>query len=133
MTAAVADFCPAEAQARKIKKEAVSEIKLERTRDILAEIASQRRPGQLVVGFAAETDHVIENAAAKLHAKRLDLIVANDVTQDGAGFEVDTNVVTLLFPDGRERPLELLGKFNAAIGALVKVVMLGGTGVRFKV
>ena len=133
MTAAVADFRPAEAQVWKFKKEAVSEIRLERTRDILAEIASQRRPGQLVVGFAAETDHVIENAAAKLHAKRLDLIVANDVTQDGAGFEVDTNVVTLLFADGRQKPLEMMGKFEAANRVLDEVVELRRTGVRFQV
>jgi phosphopantothenoylcysteine decarboxylase/phosphopantothenate--cysteine ligase len=133
MTAAVADFRPAEAQAWKIKKEAVSEIKIERTRDILAEIASQRHPGQLVVGFAAETDHAIENAAAKLHAKRLDLIVANDVTQNGAGFDVDTNVVTLLFPDGRQDPLEMMSKLEVAHRILDEVVELRRTGARFQV
>ncbi|PYU94552.1 MAG: bifunctional phosphopantothenoylcysteine decarboxylase/phosphopantothenate--cysteine ligase CoaBC [Acidobacteria bacterium] len=133
MTAAVADFRPAEAQARKIKKEVVSAITLERTRDILAEIASQRRPGQLVVGFAAETDHVTENAAAKLHAKRLDLIVANDVTENGAGFDVDTNVVTLLFPDGRQKPLAMMSKFEAANRILDEVVELRRTGARFQV
>ena len=94
---------------------------------------SRRRPGQLVVGFAAETDHVIENAAAKLHAKRLDLIVANDVTQNGAGFEVDTNVVTLLFADGRQKPLEMMGKFEAANRVLDEVVELRRTGARFQV
>jgi len=67
-----------------------------------------------VVGFAAETDHLLENAASKLHAKRLDLVVANDVAQEGAGFEVDTNIVTLIFPDGRQKPLEKMSKLDVA-------------------
>ena len=128
MAAAVADFRPAEAPAHKIKKEAVSAIPLERTRDILAEIAERRRSDQLVVGFAAETDHVLENAAAKLRAKRLDLVVANDVTQDGAGFDVDTNIVTLLFPDGRQHSLEKMSKLDVAQRILDEVVELRRKG-----
>ena len=128
MAAAVADFRPAEAHAHKAKKEAVSAIPLERTRDILAEIAERRRSDQLVVGFAAETDHVLENAAAKLRAKRLDLVVANDVTQDGAGFDVDTNIVTLLFPDGRQHSLEKMSKLDVAQRILDEVVELRRKG-----
>ena len=115
MAAAVADFRPASVQPRKIKRlEGVPELKLEPTRDILAEIGANRRLDQLVVGFAAETDRVRENAAAKIRAKHLDLIVANDVTVEGAGFDSDTNIVTLLFPDGTEKPLEKMSKFEVA-------------------
>lgn len=125
MAAAVADFRPAEARAAKIKKQGgVLTLKMEPTRDILAEIAARRRPEQLVVGFAAETENSLENAAAKLRAKRLDLVVVNDVTQEGAGFEVDTNIVTLLFSDGRERPLEKMSKFEVANRVLDGVVEL---------
>ena len=115
MAAAVADFRPVQIKAGKIKKEGGTPVvRLEPTRDILAGVADRRRPGQLVVGFAAETDHLIENAAKKLREKRLDLIVANDVTQDGSGFDSDTNVVTLLFPDGRRKPLDKMSKTDVA-------------------
>ena len=125
MAAAVADFRPAEIRQRKIKrKDGIPAIKLEATRDILAEVASRRRSGQLLVGFAAETDQVLENAAAKLRSKRLDLMVANDVTQEGAGFDVDTNIVTLLFSDGRRLPLEKMSKFDVAQTILDSVIEL---------
>jgi phosphopantothenoylcysteine decarboxylase / phosphopantothenate---cysteine ligase len=130
MAAAVADFRPAEFQAQKLSKHELSELKLARTPDILAEIALRRRAGQLVVGFAAETGHVLEKASAKLAAKRLDLMVANDVTQEGAGFEVDTNIVTLLFPGGRAKPLEKMSKFDVAQRILDEVVELRSAGVR---
>ena len=129
MAAAVADFRPAEINAGKLKKQDVSEVKLTKTRDILAEIAAGRRRDQVVVGFAAETDHVLENAAAKLRSKRLDLMVANDVTQNGAGFAVDTNIVTLLFPDGRQKPLEKMTKFDAANHILDEIVELRRAGL----
>ena len=125
MAAAVADFRPEEVQATKIKKrDGAPVVKLRPTRDILGEIAGRRRNGQLVVGFAAETDDVLENAAAKAKAKRLDLVVANDVTQVGAGFDVDTNIVTLLFPDGRRKALEMMSKFDVANRVLDEVVEL---------
>ncbi|HZP01965.1 MAG TPA: bifunctional phosphopantothenoylcysteine decarboxylase/phosphopantothenate--cysteine ligase CoaBC [Terriglobia bacterium] len=125
MAAAVADFRPARPEARKIKKaDGAPVVELEATRDILAEVAQRRRAGQLVVGFAAETDHLIENAAKKLHDKRLDLIVANDVTRDGAGFNSDTNIVTLLFADGRSRPLDKMSKLDLAHRILDEVVSL---------
>ncbi len=125
MAAAVADFRPAGVQAQKIKKQnGIPDIRLEPTRDILAEIASLRRPDQVVVGFAAETDRVTENAAAKLRGKRLDLVVANDVTQEGAGFDVDTNIVTLVFPDGRQILLQKMSKLDVAQRILDEVVEL---------
>jgi phosphopantothenoylcysteine decarboxylase / phosphopantothenate---cysteine ligase len=128
MAAAVADFRPAEVQARKLKRrDGIPAIKLEATRDILAEVASRRHEQQLVVGFAAETDQVLDNAGAKLRAKRLDLMVANDVTQAGAGFDVDTNIVTLLFPDGRCKPLEEMSKLEVAHHVLDEVVELRAT------
>ncbi len=134
MAAAVADFRPAEALQGKVKKQnGFKALKLEPTCDILAEIARRRRSEQLVIGFAAEAERVLENAAEKLRAKRLDLIVANDVTQDGAGFEVDTNVVTLLFPDGRTKPLEKMSKFDVANHVLDEVVEIRRQGSRFKV
>ncbi len=124
MAAAVADFRPANPQAGKIKKlDGPQVMNLEPAVDILAELS--RRPrcaGQIVVGFAAETENLIENAAAKLRAKHLDLMVANDVSRDDAGFDVDTNVVTLLFPDGRTIPLEKMSKFDVAHRVLDEVV-----------
>ena len=125
MAAAVADFRPADVRAQKIKKrDGLQNIRLKRTRDILSEVVKRRRANQLVVGFAAETDRVVENAAQKLRAKRLDMIVANDVTQEGAGFDADTNIVTLLFPDGRKVALEKMSKFEVANRVLDEVVEL---------
>ncbi len=126
MAAAVADFRPAAPHAGKIKKpDGPQVMNLEPAVDILAELSRRpRRAGQIVVGFAAETDNLIENAAAKLRAKRLDLMAANDVSRDDAGFDVDTNVVTLLFPDGRTIPLEKMCKFDVANRVLDQVVEL---------
>jgi len=123
MAAAVADFRPANPQAGKIKKQrGAPDVKLEPTTDILAEISRRRRKGQIIVGFAAETEDVIENAAAKLHAKGLDLLVANDVSQKDVGFDVDTNIVTLLFPDGRKTALEKMSKLDVAGHILDEIV-----------
>jgi phosphopantothenoylcysteine decarboxylase / phosphopantothenate---cysteine ligase len=125
MTAAVADFQSSSAVDHKIKKQdGTVTLQLKPTRDILSEVRSQRRPGQCVVGFAAETDHVLENAAAKLHSKGLDLIVANDVTQEGAGFAVDTNIATILFPDGRREALPQMTKLQLADRVLDAVAQL---------
>jgi phosphopantothenoylcysteine decarboxylase/phosphopantothenate--cysteine ligase len=96
---------------RKIKKQAgVPEIVLEPTVDILAGLGAAKRPGQTLVGFAAETDRVRQNASSKLVAKGADLIVANDVTAPGAGFEHDTNQVVILDADGTEREVPLADK-----------------------
>ena len=105
MAAAVSDFRPAHYQAQKEKKtDAALSLQLERTPDILATL-TERKLHQTVVGFAAETQHLAENARAKLAAKRCDLIVANDLTQPGAGFATDTNTVTLFAADGSDETL----------------------------
>jgi phosphopantothenoylcysteine decarboxylase/phosphopantothenate--cysteine ligase len=124
LAAAVADYRPVEQRTEKIKKsDAALTISLEPTTDILAEVA--RNKGQkIVVGFAAETDHVAENARMKLSAKNADLIVANDVTAEGAGFDHDTNVVTLLSRDGRNLALPKMSKSEVAQRILDEVVRL---------
>jgi len=134
MAAAVADFRPAEVYPRKIKKrDGVPTLKLEPTPDILAMLAPRRRPGQLVVGFAAETENLLANAAAKLRDKRLDFIVANDLLQEGAGFDADTNIVTLVFPDGHSKPLQKMSKLDVAQRILDEIVALRkDSGVRIQ-
>ena len=124
LAAAVADYRPVERHAEKIKKsDAALTIFLEPTTDILAEVA--RNKGQkIVVGFAAETDHVAENARKKLSAKNADLIVANDVTAEGAGFDHDTNIVTLFSRDGRDLALPKMSKSEVAQRILDEVVRL---------
>jgi phosphopantothenoylcysteine decarboxylase/phosphopantothenate--cysteine ligase len=98
-------------------------LSLEPTPDILASVA--RNKGQrLVVGFAAETDHVAENARKKLAAKNADLIVANDVTAKGAGFDQDTNVVTLFPRDARDLALPRMHKSEVAQRILDELVRL---------
>jgi phosphopantothenoylcysteine decarboxylase/phosphopantothenate--cysteine ligase len=122
--AAVADYRPAEAQPQKIKrfKEPLT-LRLEPTPDILAESA-QAKGDRLIVGFAAETDHVAENARKKLTAKNADLIVANDVTAKGAGFDHDTNIVTLFSRDGRDLALPKLSKSEVAQRILDEILRL---------
>ncbi|HEY6386515.1 MAG TPA: phosphopantothenoylcysteine decarboxylase, partial [Candidatus Acidoferrum sp.] len=88
-------------------------IHFEPTPDILAE-AAQTKGNRIIVGFAAETDHLAENARKKLAVKNADLIVANDVTAEGAGFDHDTNVVTLFSRDGRDLALPKLSKSEVA-------------------
>ncbi|MGH9214398.1 MAG: bifunctional phosphopantothenoylcysteine decarboxylase/phosphopantothenate--cysteine ligase CoaBC [Acidimicrobiales bacterium] len=111
MAAAVADFRPVSRSARKLKKsEGVPEIVLEPTPDILATLGRHKRSGQTLVGFAAETHDLRKNAGAKLAAKGADIVVANDVSAPGAGFEHDTNQVTLLFADGVARDLPITDK-----------------------
>jgi len=125
MAAAVADFRPVEVHLQKLKKQnGIPALQLEPTPDILAMLAPRRRPGQVVVGFAAETENLLANAAAKLRDKRLDFIVANDLSQPGAGFDVDTNIVTLLFADGRAKPLEKMSKLEVAQRILDEVVAI---------
>ena len=118
MAAAVADFRPKTQAKDKIKKEGgIPQIDLEATEDILKTVASRRRSGErpfVVVGFAAESRDLLENAAAKLKSKGLDFIVANDISARDAGFAVETNRVTLLFADGRREPLPLMSKSEAA-------------------
>jgi phosphopantothenoylcysteine decarboxylase/phosphopantothenate--cysteine ligase len=118
--AAVADFRPADPAGQKIKKVPGQDeltLRLVRTPDILAGVAARRaeisRP-KVVIGFAAETQDLLANAAAKLVSKRLDIIIANDVTEPGSGFGSDDNRVTLLFADGRQEPLPIMSKIDVA-------------------
>ena len=107
--AAVCDYRPAEQKDRKIKKEKGKNLILEMTEnpDIARAVGEQKRAGQTLVGFAAETDHVQQNAQKKLAAKNLDMIVANDVTKPGAGFNTDTNIAALITADRIiEEPLQ---------------------------
>ncbi|MBS1839512.1 MAG: bifunctional phosphopantothenoylcysteine decarboxylase/phosphopantothenate--cysteine ligase CoaBC [Acidobacteria bacterium] len=122
--AAVADYRPAEPVSQKIKRsKEPHEIRLEPNPDILASVAADKG-ARLVVGFAAETDRVAENARKKLATKNADLIVANDVTAEGAGFDLDTNVVTLFARDGRDLPLPKMTKSEVAGHILDEVVRL---------
>jgi phosphopantothenoylcysteine decarboxylase / phosphopantothenate---cysteine ligase len=118
MAAAVADFRPAQPASHKIKKSGgIPQIQLESTEDILGVVARQRIDSgwpRLVVGFAAESDDLLVNAVAKLEAKRLDLIVANDISATDAGFGVDTNRVTLLTANGQSEALPLMTKEEVA-------------------
>ncbi len=103
--AAVADYCPAAvAQEKMKKKDGELSIALERTEDILAWLGANRRDGQFLCGFSMETEHLLENSRAKLEKKKIDMIVANNLRQEGAGFGTDTNVVTILT---REDTIEL--------------------------
>ena len=124
--AAVSDYRPAARSEQKMKKsDAALTLQLEPTPDILAEVSRARANGLLVVGFAAETERVAENALDKLLRKDLDAIVANDLTQRGAGFDKDTNVITILTRDSQTaRPLPLLSKLEAAHRVLDEVARL---------
>ena len=120
--AAPADYRPTTVADRKIKKQAGKPMTLEMTEnpDIAAELGA-RKTHQLLVTFAAETDHVLENAAEKLKRKNGDLMVANDVTRPGAGFDVDTNAVTLIETDGTRTDLPVMPKTAVAEKILDKV------------
>ena len=122
--AAVADYRVAEPSGVKIKRtHDLLTLRLEPNPDILATVAREKG-NRLVVGFAAETDNVAENARKKLVQKNADLIVANDLTTEGAGFDVDTNVVTLFSRDERDLPLPRLTKAEVAQCILDEVLRL---------
>jgi phosphopantothenoylcysteine decarboxylase/phosphopantothenate--cysteine ligase len=124
--AAVADYRPTEPAVAKIKrKNEPLTIRLEPNPDILVTMAKEKGD-RLVVGFAAETDHVAENARKKLTQKNADLIVANDVTAEGAGFDVDTNIVTIFSRDSRDLPLPRMTKAEVAQRILDEVLRLRG-------
>lgn len=118
MAAAVADFRPRKQSEQKIKKEGgIPQIELEATEDILkavAELRSRMKRKQVVAGFAAESQDLLQNASNKLQSKKLDLIAANDISAADAGFSVETNRITLLFADGRTESLSLMSKSEAA-------------------
>ncbi|NOY14078.1 MAG: bifunctional phosphopantothenoylcysteine decarboxylase/phosphopantothenate--cysteine ligase CoaBC [Deltaproteobacteria bacterium] len=122
--AAVADYRPVHRLENKIKKNSDElTLKLEKNPDILAELGAQKG-GRVLIGFAAETERLLVHAAEKLQKKNLDMIVANDVTSEGAGFDVDTNIVRFLFRDGRVKELDLMSKEQVAHQLLNQVVVL---------
>ena len=123
--AAVADYRPRNIEEFKIKKSNAGflNLELEKTPDILANVSQNRHDGLLVVGFAAETNDVIEYARSKMERKNLDLVVANDITKDGAGFNADTNIATILIKDSdQEIELQQMPKREMADRILDEVV-----------
>ena len=122
--AAVADYTPVTVADNKIKKsDDDMSIQLKRTTDILKYIGEHKRDGQVVCGFSMETENVIENSRKKLTKKNCDMICANSIKRAGAGFGTDTNVITMITPDGDEE-LELMSKFDAANIILTKLASL---------
>jgi phosphopantothenoylcysteine decarboxylase/phosphopantothenate--cysteine ligase len=126
MAAAVADFRPRQVAANKLKKrDGIPQIELEAAPDVLAAVAAMGagRP-RVVIGFAAESRDLLGNAAAKLKSKKLDMIVANDISGTDSGFGVDTNRVTLLFSDVKEQTLPLMRKDEVAETIIAHLAML---------
>jgi len=128
MAAAVSDFKPARAVEQKIKKtDGIPELALQRTPDILANVATQKQTRmhpKVVVGFAAESNDLLKNAQAKLMAKRLDFIVANDISDKDAGFEVDSNRITVLYANGQQEFFPLMSKTEVAVIVIERVISL---------
>lgn len=119
--AAVADFTPKVVAKNKIKKQDENlVIDLKRTKDIAFEMGQLKKSNQVMVGFAAETESVLEHAVQKLKKKNLDFIVSNDLTKSGAGFGTDTNIVNFLFPDGEIEKYDLMQKKEVADRILEK-------------
>ena len=126
MTAAVADYTPAEVFDHKIKREkdGLERIELVKNPDIAATLGKTKKPGQILVGFALETDHETDNATDKLTRKNLDMIVLNSLRDKGAGFRTDTNKVTMIYRDGRRDEYALKSKREVAadiIDALIEL------------
>ncbi len=134
MAAAVADFRPAQPSGTKLKKDrGVPAVQLEPTADILASLGASKGSGQVLVGFAAETEDIEANALAKLRSKNLDVIVANDVSKQQVGFGHDTNEIVMFTTDGARHHVPLTTKREAARAVLDVVVTLmdrPGTGSR---
>jgi phosphopantothenoylcysteine decarboxylase/phosphopantothenate--cysteine ligase len=123
--AAIADYRPAQRAEQKIKKTNDSiTLTLERTPDVLSQVAASRTNGMVVIGFAAETENVVENAKEKLRAKKLDAIVANDVTREDSGFDSATNAVTIITGNDNPVVLPTLSKREAADRILDVIVQL---------
>ena len=124
MAAAVPDFRPKKTAKDKLKtRDGIPQVELEATEDILKSLSTKHRP-RVVVGFAAESRDLLENAKEKLKSKRLDLIVANDISAKDSGFGSDTNRVTLIYSTGTTEPLPLTGKSEVAELILERVATL---------
>lgn len=122
--AAVADYTPCSVAENKIKKkDGEISVALKRTQDILGYLGEHRRPGQILVGFSMESENVLQNSAEKLHKKHVDMICANDLRSAGAGFGVDTNIITLITAAGVEE-LPLCSKEEAANAILTRALRL---------
>ncbi len=126
MCAAVADYAPAHTYGTKIKREhqEVPVIELVKNPDIAATLGGMKRPGQVLVGFALETDHAMENASEKMRRKNLDMIVLNSLRDAGAGFGTDTNKVTILLPDDTSIDFDLKSKKEVARDIINTIVSL---------
>lgn len=125
--AAVADYRPSHVSEEKVKKkDGVSSIPLERTDDILQYLGEHKKPGQFLCGFSMETENMLENSKKKLTKKNLDMIVANNLKVQGAGFETDTNVVTMITPDSVTE-LPIMEKDDVAFRLLDKILDMQGT------
>jgi phosphopantothenoylcysteine decarboxylase/phosphopantothenate--cysteine ligase len=123
--AAIADYRPAQKAAQKIKKSEESiTLTLDRTPDVLSQVAASRTNGMLVIGFAAETENVVENAREKLRNKKLDAIVANDVTRADSGFDAATNAITIITKENDPIELPVMSKSEAADRILDVIVSL---------
>lgn len=125
MSAAVADYRPKNIAKNKIKKrDAELSIELEKTTDILSMLGSQKKPGQLLIGFALETTNELENAKDKLIRKNLNFIVLNSLQDKGAGFAGDQNKITILTPEGEQIPFELKSKAEVAMDICKEIIKL---------
>ncbi len=127
--AAVGDYRPAETASEKLKKgDGEMTVALARNPDILAELGRRKHPGQLLCGFAMETQNLLDNAADKLRRKNCDMLVANSLRDKGAGFGTDTNVATLLFADGRRETPPLMSKEDLADVILDRLLAMEQSG-----
>ncbi|MFQ7259290.1 MAG: bifunctional phosphopantothenoylcysteine decarboxylase/phosphopantothenate--cysteine ligase CoaBC [Christensenellales bacterium] len=123
--AAVADYRPAKVSGEKIKKElGMNVIELERTKDILQYLGEHKKEGQILCGFSMETENLMENSVKKLHKKNADMIIANSIKKDGAGFGTDTNVITII-TENDAVAYPIMTKYEAADEILNAIIALG--------
>jgi phosphopantothenoylcysteine decarboxylase/phosphopantothenate--cysteine ligase len=127
MAAAVSDFTVVASPTKLKRRDGVPQLSFEAAPDVLAELVAARRPGQIIVGFAAETHEVDDNAALKLRAKDVDLLVVNDVSAEGAGFEHATNEVTLMARNAEPERVTLRSKEEVSWAILARVLTLFAT------
>ena len=122
--AAVADYCPKYVSTEKVKKkDGELSLEMKRSQDILAYLGEHKKQGQFLCGFSMETENMLENSRKKLEKKNLDMVAANNLKVEGAGFQGDTNVLTLITQD-EEVSLPLMSKEDAALKILDKILAL---------
>ena len=131
MAAAVADYTPVTTADQKIKKQdGDMAIPLKRTKDILLSLGQNKKPGQFICGFSMETENLLKNSSEKLGKKNADMICANSLTQEGAGYQVDTNILTLITKDGQEQ-LPLMSKLEASHKIYDKILEMMSKTISF--